>query len=868
VLTRQWWVRLAIVAIAYIVAGRLALLLAIPPGFATAIWPASAIAVVAVARWGWPAMIAVALGSFVVNLSTGGVEIGAALSLGPAMQAAFGALLIRRAIGVLALERGRDIAKFYVLAGPLACLVAATWGTIVLYRSGAIPTEELAYSWLTWWVGDTVGVMLVAPIVLAVVGEPRAVWRARRLSVGVPLAVVTLGMMLAYISSSRYERHRDQTELELRVSAISNAVKQRVERSTAAVQSVASFLSANRTLEREQFATFASETIGRDANIQALTWAPRVTSERLEVFPALWAEPATRQRGSDAASESTRIAAIQRARQSGEAAATEPLRLHRGDLGFLIVAPVYTRDAEPTLHGVVIGELATSHLLANALDGLHESDLAIAITDITATPIALTSPAVATRADHDARDIAIAGRTWRIDIARVGPIDRGLQAWFALLRLMIVGLLGAILLAITGGQRRIAVAEARNVEVERKNLVELQIADRDHTFQLELGDILHSSESVRDVLARSALRVEQYLALDNCYVTEVDGAHPSALDTGIESDESVALASFEVLGFDSFVRGTRYVISDLSTDERTAHLYEEAYAPRSIRAFVAIPLVRGGDCIAYFNAISATPREWTRREVSLVQSVAERTWLWAEHLRNLHGLRANEQQLRDLAKDLEERVAERTQDLVRAVGERESLLKEIHHRVKNNLQVISSMLNLQARRITDAHFKRVFDESQQRIQSIALVHENLYQSRDLSSIGFDDYLKSLVANVMSAQSAARVTAITNVENVTLPIKTAIPCGLIINELVTNALKYAFPGERAGTVTVSMKSDGDRVELRVADDGVGLPAALDPSKAKTLGLDLVYTFAEQLDATVDVASSAEGATFTLRFPAVS
>ncbi len=904
---RPWWVRLVIVAIAYIATGRLALLLAIPPGFAAPIWPAAAVAVIGVTRWGWPAAIGVALGSFAVNLSTSNAAIGAAVALGPALQAVLGALLIRRAIGDLSLERGRDIVKFYVLAGPVSCLVAATWGMVVLYGSGAITMENLPYSWLTWWVGDTVGIMLVAPIALVVVGEPRAMWRARWLSVGVPLTVVTIGLMLAYISASRYEKSRSDTELELRASAISNALKQRAERYTAVVQSLASFLSANRTLGKEQFATFASGTFGRDTDIQALAWSPRVTreeraafeeqaaleiveavvdpsptvtsdsriiraSDRPEYFPSLYAEPATRQRGFDLASEPARSAAIQRARRSGDAAATEPTRLLHGDLGFLIVAPVYTRDAEPAVLGVAIGGFSTKHLLASALDGLRTADLSIVITDVTETPLPLTATAGSTSTDRDSRDVAIAGRTWRIDIARTGPIARGWQSWFALVRLLVVGVLGAILLAITGGSRRIAVAEARNLEVERKNLEELQTADRDHTFQLELGDILHSSESVRAVLARSAIRVAEYLELDKCHFAEIDvddaqvTVHQYVPGKKKESDEIAPLSTFEASGLGDLLRGQRYVIPDIAKDPRTAHLYETAFAPRALRAFVAIPLMRGGACAAYFGAVSATPRVWTQREVSLVQSVAERTWLWAEHLRGLHGLRANEQQLRDLAKYLEERVAERTQDLVRAVGERESLLKEIHHRVKNNLQVISSMLNLQARRITDARFKGVFDESQQRIQTIALVHENLYQSRDLSSIGFDDYLKALVGNVMSAQSAARVTAVTDVENVSLPIKTAIPCGLIVNELVTNSLKYAFPNERAGTVTVSMKRDRDHVELRVADDGVGLPTTLDPAKAKTLGLDLVYTFAEQLDATVDVASSSTGVMFTLRFPA--
>ena len=900
---RQWWVRLVIVAVAYIVAGRLALLLAIPPGFATAIWPASAIAVVAVSRWGSSAAIGVALGSALVNLSTGGAAIGAALARGPALQAVLAALLIRRAIGSeLALERGRDVAKFYLLAGPVACLVAATWGTIVLYGSGMIALSDLAYSWLTWWVGDTVGVMLVAPIVLVLVGEPRAAWRPRWLTVGLPLTIATVGLMLAYINASRYERNRAESELALRASTVTNAITQRVERYSDVVQSLASFLSANRTLGKEQFATFASGAFGRDRDIQALAWAPRVTPEtrgtfeaaaradheafeilergqgglvraadRADMFPALFAEPPGRQHGFDLASDPVRLDAIRRARATGETAATSPLVLLHGDPGFLIIAPVFTRDAEPTLLGVAVGGFSTRALIESSTLGLDTHDLDVAITDVTAIPLAMSG------APHEGafvHDVVIGGRTWRVSIAQIGTAPRGWQAWFALVRLLVVGLLGAVLLALTGGKTRIAIAEARNVEAERRNLEELLVADRDHTFQLELGDILHSSESVRGVLARSALRVSEYLQLDKCHFAEIDiddaqvTVHQYTPGKKKESDEIAPLAMFEASGLGDLVRGTRFVIADLTIDPRTASHYETAYGPRGIRAFVAIPLMRGGICVAYFGAVSATPREWTTREVSLVQSVAERTWLWAEHLRSLHGLRANEAQLRDLSKYLEERITERTQDLVRALGDKEALLKEIHHRVKNNLQVISSMLNLQARRITEPSLKDVFDESQQRIQTIALVHERLYQSPDLSSIGFDDYLKSLVANVMSAQNAAarNVTATTVVEGVSLPIQRAIPCGLIVNELVTNSLKYAFPDDRTGTIAVSMKADGDQIELRVWDNGVGLPTSLDPSKAKTLGLDLVYTFAEQLDATVDVQSSSTGASFTLRFPA--
>jgi two-component sensor histidine kinase len=287
---------------------------------------------------------------------------------------------------------------------------------------------------------------------------------------------------------------------------------------------------------------------------------------------------------------------------------------------------------------------------------------------------------------------------------------------------------------------------------------------------------------------------------------------------------------------------------------------ESAYASYGIRAFIAIPLMREGNAAAYFGVVSGRERAWTSRDISLVQNAAERAWLWSEHLRSVH-------QLRDLSRFLEARVEERTRDLVAAVGEKEALLKEIHHRVKNNLQVISSMLNLQARRLHGSELASTFEQSQQRIHTIALVHERLYQSRDLSNIGLDEYLKSLVANIMYAQNASGrgIIATTDIAGIRLPIQRAIPCGLIVNELITNAVKHAFPGARGGTIRISMRTVGDQIELAIADDGVGLPPGLDPKQSDTLGLDLVYAFAEQLDTELDVRTG-RGASFTLRFAA--
>jgi PAS domain S-box-containing protein len=208
------------------------------------------------------------------------------------------------------------------------------------------------------------------------------------------------------------------------------------------------------------------------------------------------------------------------------------------------------------------------------------------------------------------------------------------------------------------------------------------------------------------------------------------------------------------------------------------------------------------------------------------------------------------------------------EDKIRAsLQEKEVLLKEIHHRVKNNLQVISSLLNLQARHLPDPGARRIFAESQNRVQAIALVHEKLYRSGDLSQIPFDEYIQTLVSNLCHSLDAAERDISPRVEigGIRLAVDVAIPCGLIINELVTNSLKHAFPNRRGGCIQVLLRRDGSgRLELIVQDDGVGLPSGLDPRQTPSLGLDLVFTFAEQLGATVDVRRH-PGTAFSFVFP---
>lgn len=188
-----------------------------------------------------------------------------------------------------------------------------------------------------------------------------------------------------------------------------------------------------------------------------------------------------------------------------------------------------------------------------------------------------------------------------------------------------------------------------------------------------------------------------------------------------------------------------------------------------------------------------------------------------------------------------------------SLREKEVLLKEIHHRVKNNLQVIMSILSLQGRRAGVPELRAILSDAQNRVGSIALFHEKLYQSHDLASVNFGEYLRALAERAVAQHAGARTHVRTELDlaEVRLGVDRAIPCGLIANELLTNAIKHGFKGRERGTVRVGLRRDGSQVRLTISDDGVGLPRDVDMRTARTLGMELVSTFVEQLQGRLDI-----------------
>ncbi len=218
-----------------------------------------------------------------------------------------------------------------------------------------------------------------------------------------------------------------------------------------------------------------------------------------------------------------------------------------------------------------------------------------------------------------------------------------------------------------------------------------------------------------------------------------------------------------------------------------------------------------------------------------------------------------------IAEDITER-KQAEEQMQASLKEKEVLLREIHHRVKNNLYIISNLLDLQSDVIQDKRLLALFSDSQTRIQSMALIHEQLYQSTDLGQVNFGDYIHRLVENLFFSLSHTKglIKSIVNVEPIQINLETAIPCGLLINELITNSLKHAFPNGRSGEVYVEFYQDLDqKLHLEVRDNGVGISPDIDWDNLTSLGLKLVQILSKQLRATLNLNLS-QGSSIELIF----
>lgn len=214
-----------------------------------------------------------------------------------------------------------------------------------------------------------------------------------------------------------------------------------------------------------------------------------------------------------------------------------------------------------------------------------------------------------------------------------------------------------------------------------------------------------------------------------------------------------------------------------------------------------------------------------------------------------------------------EQLQDKNAQISNALEEKEVLLKEIHHRVKNNLQVISSLLSLQGRQVIDPIAQQAIQEGKNRVKSMALIHQDLYQEDNLVGVSAQSYIQKLTQSLVNSYQVSpdRIQVKTDIEGIDLDVDTVIPLGLILNELISNALKYAFDQEQAGEISVSLKQKDQNLELKVMDNGKGLPSNFSPEKTSGLGYRLIQAFTKKLKGQLEMLPSNLGTQVLLKIP---
>lgn len=422
-------------ALLYFVSGRLGLLLAIPPGYATAVWPASGFALAGLLLYGnrlWPGIL---LGSFLVNIPTSfdtlatettvrAFMLAFSIGTGATLQAFAGAILIKRYVDVESgLVRAKDIVLFMALGGPLSCLIASTWGVTTLWLFDLVSNNEYPFSWITWWVGDTIGVLLIVPLLMIWFGHPRKVWAQKSTRVALPMITMLILIVTFFVVASKQEQARIENNFNEQALLLGDALEKRLLKSVEVLHSIQSFFYTSNLVERTEFEKYAQRAIKRNPAIQALSWNPVLTPQlratfeqeaQSQGFPDFtvterdsegnlvnagmrekyvivhYIEPVKGNEmalGFDVYSNPSRRQAMDLASSTGDLAATDPIRLVQetgNQAGVLFFMPVYLNaevpqeeDREDLLKGFAVGVFRAEDLLTEALESFNMANVDI-----------------------------------------------------------------------------------------------------------------------------------------------------------------------------------------------------------------------------------------------------------------------------------------------------------------------------------------------------------------------------------------------------------------------------------------------------------------------------------------------------------
>ena len=902
---RWWWV-LAITFAGYLAAARLGLLLAIPPGIASPLWPAAGLALVTALLWGRWALPGAALGSIVANLGfvagsgpTTPVDLAITVVIGGgvALQAWLGAHLVRRYAGQpLLLAEPRQLVRFVLLGALLASCTSATVGLGALVLAGRIDAVQSASHWAAWWVGDTLGVLVFAPVMLTLIGQPRAEWAPRRGPVALPLVLVMLMMGLGIREVIRLDTERQRQAFEREAESAANAVRARLQLPLHALEAMRALISESAAPDRQAFARASAPWLLDGSGLQALGWNERVPRSETAAFAAReqaagvagfhvfdrqdagvtdasgvdahvirFIEPlATNAQalGVNTQSIARARAAIAQAARGGRPVVSAGLQLTQGGTGVVLYQAVYrgqpatAEERVAALRGVVFATLRPGEVL-RSVDATLSSSLRLCLLDNEASPasrVLTGAPGCDNLPAYTplhVAPLALAGRQWDLRVYAKAPIapSAGTTWSFALVGLLGTAMLGALLLTVTGRARRIGAAvKERTAELELRGAeLQAEVAERKRTE----AALRESQQRLRNILDHAPIGVAY---------TDTSGriweANPKLR---------------EMLGLHNGQLSSVHIADLLHADDREA----EAKARQRLLSG-AVPMAR-----------------WRMRCLT-----AEGDTLWTQvGVSVLRDAQGNAHRMVWVLEDITEHLALEDAQRARQGAEAANLAKSeflsrMSHELRTPLNAMlgfSQLLELDRRQPLAPHQLEWTTQIRQAgWHLLHMINDTLDLSRIESghieltptTLDLGDLVAASVA--LLADSADKRAVRVDVQlsaGARAVIGDATRVKQILTNLLSNAIKYNNDG---GQVTVSSRqADAGMVAIEVTDTGTGMS----PSQVSQLfqpfnrlgreagavegtgiGLVISLRLAELMGGTLHARSAAgHGSTFTLELP---
>jgi PAS domain S-box-containing protein len=812
-------VRMVVLCVCYVATAKFGLSLDAVHSVATPVWPPTGIALVALVLGGchlWPG---IACGAFLVNLWAGApVPVAGGIAIGNTLEALVGTLLLQRLAGFSpALDRLRDVLGLVVLAAVLSTLVSATIGVTSGRLGGMIPAATFGKAWRTWWLGDAMGDLVVAPLLFVWSGRERLsqprLWVVEAVVVCVAvgsLSLLVFGDVASNLIDSPY----------ILFPALIWAAVRLGPQGAITTMGLVSAIAVWETIRG--FGPFAGQPLNE--SLLALQAFLSIVAVTTLVLAAVVAE----RRQADAVAQEQR----------------EWLAVTLSSIGDAVIVT----DTQ--------GRVTFVNPVATSVTGWPEAEaLGKHITAIFQIINEYTRQVVENPIARVLREDTVVGLApHALLIARDG-VERPIDASSAPLRAPRESLLGVVLVFRD-------ITERKHAEDTRARLAaEMERRRRETEMLADLAQNLSASLDLDTVLRRVVAGAQELCASERAILMlrEPDsGVLTARYAVGAPqmAYASLRIESGKGMGGQVLRTARPWRTDHYATDPRFSKEYlAGAWAGGNI-SVLAVPILTGTRVDGVFYVSNPPFHSFTDRDEELLVRLATHAAIAIQNAQ--------------LYRQAQEELAQRRQaeaQLTASLREKEILLKEVHHRVKNNLQIVSSLLELQSDALDDAALLAQFRDSQDRIRSMALVHETLYQSQELARLDLARYIHTLSAQLVQSYNIdpQRISVRIQVDPIVLDMDQAIPCGLILNELLSNAFKYAFPQNRTGEVHIELHADTtQQAALMVHDNGIGFPDEIDFRHTESLGLQLVTMLTEQLQGTITL-ERADGTTFTLTFP---